>query len=488
MHEIPAQTLTSDAFPITPQPQLKTGAENNGFYSLATMSAEAPYQVPKHVDFGRIESLLAAQESAAQDHLWTLREDPGYFASTQREMIEHRQELIKDINGKPWPILSGPQSQIFRANVISILIAEAFVPVNVFSDLRRQAQELRALQTKYARIISPSTSLPEDFLYAILRFRQYLRGATNWPMARLKFNAFGSPPLRQFYVRYPPPVDAPPTKVIVGLKPELKLDNIESRLLMALTMLWDEGLDVFFFQLPLAMDNLDRLLSSEQRAKDLSEANLDGFWACIDKLAHSAADDFQGTAVQLLLSQPRIIQRTLEWVEPIKKSKIIQTTDHNVEKLQKPLSALHFGISPSKTTSTDTPLAKTKTKTRGVARATLTVAEDPSPPDSRLTSAVDARALKVFHTLFFNPSPTAVPGEVAWNDFLHALTSTGFSAEKLYSSVWQFRPVALSVDRSIQFHQPHPSGKIPFRDARRHGRRLNRAYGWCGETFVLKEK
>ena len=79
-----------------------------------------------------------------------------------------------------------------------------------------------------------------------------------------------------------------------------------------------------------------------------------------------------------------------------------------------------------------------------------------------------------------------MPGEVSWTDFLHALVSTGFKPEKLYGSVWQFTPANLDVERSIQFHEPHPSGKIPFRKARQHGRRLFRAYGWRGEMFKLR--
>lgn len=47
------------------------------------------------------------------------------------------------------------------------------------------------------------------------------------------------------------------------------------------------------------------------------------------------------------------------------------------------------------------------------------------------------------------------------------MSSTGFAIEKLYGSVWQFTPSDLDVERSIQFHEPHPSGKIPFRMARR---------------------
>ena len=79
-------------------------------------------------------------------------------------------------------------------------------------------------------------------------------------------------------------------------------------------------------------------------------------------------------------------------------------------------------------------------------------------------------------------------GEVPWNDFLYAMTSVGFGAMKLYGSVWQLQPTKLDVERSIQFHGLHPKGKVPFRIARKYGRRLNRTYGWFWGMFCLDQK
>jgi len=42
---------------------------------------------------------------------------------------------------------------------------------------------------------------------------------------------------------------------------------------------------------------------------------------------------------------------------------------------------------------------------------------------------------------------------------LSAMLATGFSPAKLYGSVWQFTPTRLDLERSIQFHGLHPSGK-----------------------------
>ncbi|KAK5716184.1 hypothetical protein LTR15_010010 [Elasticomyces elasticus] len=60
--------------------------------------------------------------------------------------------------------------------------------------------------------------------------------------------------------------------------------------------------------------------------------------------------------------------------------------------------------------------------------------------------------------------------------------------EKLYGSVWQFQPIDLDVESSIQFHEPHPAPKLAYIIARRFGRRLERTYGWNGGMFELKAK
>jgi hypothetical protein len=85
--------------------------------------------------------------------------------------------------------------------------------------------------------------------------------------------------------------------------------------------------------------------------------------------------------------------------------------------------------------------AKVKIKTKGIPS---TLQNDSIPTsetigcnvsDSQPNFSVDARALKVFRTLFFNPEVTSTPGEIPWNDFLHAMRETGFNVEKLYGSV-----------------------------------------------------
>lgn len=141
--------------------------------------------------------------------------------------------------------------------------------------------------------------------------------------------------------------------------------------------------------------------------------------------------------------------------------------------------------------------SKAKTKTRGVAKppaqagATRVADQDnltSTDDTAQISLAVDERALKVFETIFYAPSVDATPGDIPWVDFLYAMAAIGFAYQHLGGSEYHFSPVGVDVGRSIHFHEPHPSRKIPYNIARDFGRRLNRAYGWHGQMFTLAVK
>ncbi|KAK7224168.1 hypothetical protein V2G26_012171 [Clonostachys chloroleuca] len=100
------------------------------------------------------------------------------------------------------------------------------------------------------------------------------------------------------------------------------------------------------------------------------------------------------------------------------------------------------------------------------------------------------RAYRTFEVVFHVPSLDAPPGELAWTDFLHAMRAVGFNSEKLYGSVWRFIPKDGKVlgESAINFHEPHPSGKLSFWTARRYGRPLTRNYGITRQSSSLAEK
>ncbi|KAJ5942536.1 hypothetical protein N7516_002704 [Penicillium verrucosum] len=544
LHDIPEPTLTSDSFPVLPELPLEREGEISGFESLGVMAAEAPYRAPAQLDLALVESLLATKASAVEDHVWSLREDPEYFFRTLQEAKDHRQETLKDLDGNTHPLMNRDRGKSGS-----------------------QAKKLVSLQKQYADEISPSRGLPEEYLHALLRFRYYLRLWVTEPLSNLRYGVLASPPLRKYFARLPP--DAQSTNISVVLKCGHKMGKVEKRVIWLLRTLSENGPCLSSVGMPLIVDELERLLQSDPRARDLlssyvttvvgdisiisqclhqletyypwargfaielsqreanfeqdcvewtkpwaqvveslrrrtkesvaalrnAEAHLDAFWADIDRVMIGFSDKSSRTAVWSLLSQQRILKRTTEWIEPIKPS-----TAGTADIKGKGAIDTYFAYDPTSrvssnllTKSLDVTEPRRKVKTRGISQPPVAIAEAetltrPDTAGREPTLFVDERALKVFQTIFFNPTLTSTPGEVPWNDLLHAMTSVGFTAMKLYGSAWQFQPTRPNFKRGIQFHEPHPRRKLPFRVARLYGRMLNRAYGWDGYMFALAGK
>ncbi|KAI7779002.1 hypothetical protein LA080_001432 [Diaporthe eres] len=109
--------------------------------------------------------------------------------------------------------------------------------------------------------------------------------------------------------------------------------------------------------------------------------------------------------------------------------------------------------------------------------------EDGTTQPEKPRISVSKRAWEVFHDgLWFVPKEKKKPAELRWQDFLHATTSLGFNATKMFGSVWRFeageRAQSAGLERSINFHEPHENTtKLGPWKARRYGRRLTRVYG-----------
>ncbi|KAH7191202.1 hypothetical protein DER44DRAFT_794629 [Fusarium oxysporum] len=596
LHEISADAIASSAYSIQPEPFLKTDSDASGFTSLAAMAAEAPYRLPARLDLERLTSLLEAKMSAAEDHVWALREDPAYFADQFREIKDHRQEMLPDTRGLPHPATHRLRENTLWARVTFGMLLDAYANLESLTELHRQVQNLSMLQQKFHKEILPTKDLPNEYFVSLLRFKYFLEQTAKGPLDKLKVAATASPPMRKFFVREPP-VDPNSTKIFVRSCPGVKMEKVEQQLIWLLQTLWEDDYALFLVRVPNVVDELERLLQAEPKADALisahvakmigdlaivtqslkqlelyqpwaqefemasadhvedfkeeytalqkpvaqlhaaflrkgldnaarlaepsggkftypyskrrtketvdalrqAESNLDMFWAKVDDVTKARVTDFEATALYRLLSQPRILRRTAEWVEPTKTNeKAEPAPDQDLWALNRPLSNL-FLDQPAQTPqrfNAHGVRSKIKIKTKGdpseMSNNNDNVAQsDATKPEvlgSQPTFSVDARALKVFRTLFFNHEVTSTPGSIPWNDFLHAMASTGFQIEKLYGSVWQFSPTILDIERGIHFHEPHPKGKIPFEVARRHGRRLTRAYGWFGGMFMLKEK
>jgi hypothetical protein len=596
LHDISAEALVGGDSSIRPELRLKKTAEIDGFESLTAMAAERPYRLPAEINFDQMEAILGAAESAAEDHFWSMRVDPGYFAMNIRDAKEHRKEILKDTMGETHPTLKGARQDVFLSRLVGSIITNAIEQLEIFTWLRMQAQTLRSLHKKYESMLSSDEDLPDDFLSAILRFRHYLGQASKAWCGQLQMAFPASPYARKYFVRFPPRNGAT-SKDQVILKPDARMSIVEGDVTWLLQTMWSKDMDqeLSLVGLPTIMDELDRLIqsnaeakqfisptvsgllgdmsiicqcrsqidhflpwakgfehkhleqqkgimaeftknvgplqavgrsldekkimhpaklcdpsekklaypSSGRRTKETTEAmrwaeeTLEYFWAQIDKLIQKECSELDRFAFWKMLSQPRPIQRTPEWVDP-KSMRTKASQVNNVDATDmtyRPLSNIFLGHQDQGQYKHARGKAKTKTKIKTKGQQTEQQASHDvdiqagAPPVADLPPIpVDARSLKVFRTMFYNPEVTSTPGEVIWKDLLHAMTSTGlFSVEKRGGSAWQFHRIDDDV-RRVQFHEPHPDPKLPFEEARHYGRLLYRAYGWEGKMFVLKEK
>ncbi|KAK3845854.1 MAG: hypothetical protein J3R72DRAFT_481993 [Linnemannia gamsii] len=587
LHDMPRESLMVDDSPIEPEPPALSIAEGRS-NSLAFVAAMTPYRLPASLNLTRLHDLVAAKRSATEDHIWSLREDPSYFADVVLDMKDHRQELLPDTKGRQHSLMKPRPSKRFWDRVAGGVIAEAYLYLEIWNDLYSQIGKVMSLQQKHKAAIKYDDVLPNELLEAFLDLEFSLSQYAKGPIQILKTIVVASPPLRASFVRLPEEGNSNIIQVVQ--KPGSTWDKTQSRLMWLFQTLWDENQRHLCGLHPI-LDEMERLVENDPKARNLfssrvasmvadlslisecqrqislyepwassfegeavsrkdeitakyikqtsriqeldvalkqtsfadadpsdgkffypvekhrtkesteamqkAERTLDTFWEKVDKHILQKIDVSRHGVLTHLLSDHRILHRTPDWVQP---DPALPPTDsqkeNRLEESDKPLSRLFSDNehhTQSKVDTGDKAPQKTKVKTRGVALTTPSP-DDPSHPpgapqsaDIQPTFTVDKRSLKVFSTLFHKPSSSAQPGEIPWNDFLHAMSATGFAIEKLYGSVWHFMPSKLDVERSIQFHEPHPTSKISFRTARRFGRRLFRAYGWRGDMFKQED-
>ena len=239
-----------------------------GLGSLAILTAEAAYRVPDQVDMGRIESLIAAKRDRVADHLWSLREDPGYFNHEICEAGEHRQERLKDSRGQAHPVFRQRREDIFWGRVLGNTLMSSCIQLETWSELQNQAEMVKRTYARYGPTLGMLEDLPADFMYALLKFRYYLSQAAQGPLNMLQISVVSSPQWRPYFER-DRSTDPTDDHISIHLKPSVSLDNIQSDLLWLLQVLWEDAEKLYLLGMPNVVDELQRLLNSNTQAHNL---------------------------------------------------------------------------------------------------------------------------------------------------------------------------------------------------------------------------
>ena len=578
LHDIGEDMLAGSTIAVQPEPE-STLQNETTLPPLATIASEAPYKLQSEFDLRHLRSIVQAKLSAAEDHLWALREDPYYFSTAFWEEANHCYQLTGNgimLDDDNWAhcFMNDSNKEHHAGGFTREVVCHALRTAEIWRDLNQQLSTVLRLREESGNTRITRTNIGRKFASEVMKLEHDLEMYLSEPIMRLERSFFSSPPVRRLLpeacLDYEMVVRGesfdldiikdPPTKELFWIVTSLR--NESQRKLAGFGLLVDE-LGQLLESSATARDCISPLVARE--ISDLSvlaqcttfvekyypqavhskgerssfcsefekrmigwcdiyeepnwrhapiallgdpsdgkfsypvdqpgnrealeaawkaEKQLDILWKEIDRKLR------QGKAMPLslrMLVADRVLQRT-------PKPRFVSSQQEEQD-LLKPLSEIDFEreqrtertLAREKATS-----PKTKTKTKGTGRPVeIEPAHENLPVrQAQISSesfAVDKRALKAFRTLFYIPGSVGQPGEILWANFLHAMTSIGFSAQKLYGSVWQFSPDRLEAERPIQFHEPHPSGKLPFYLARHVGRRLTRAYGWLGENFVLKK-
>ncbi|KAF7927513.1 uncharacterized protein EAE98_005895 [Botrytis deweyae] len=257
---------------------------------------------------------------------------------------------------------------------------------------------------------------------------------------------------------------------------------------------WKRTIDVFDNLDNQAVDELTKLIESlncfyypaERRRNaannhrmQQAEELLDKVWNHLDQAYLKASEKTTlSRALRDLITNKRKFIRTPEWVEMAPKVKksgekrtpigddLLSSFEHVQIDEEKKTLYLELGDSTVK--------AKVKSKSRKARpsqeSATLTeeLTEAEEDRAGREIMRVNKKTYRVFTALFYTSSEKDPPGEISWQEFLQAMAAGGLNSEALYGSIWHFTPQeghADKLERSIQFHQPHP-GKLSLRKAR----------------------
>lgn len=253
-----------------------------------------------------------------------------------------------------------------------------------------------------------------------------------------------------------------------------------------------------------------------------AEFHLDAFWSEVDKHLASQSVALPDKMMRLLLSGKRSLQRTSEWEEPsLEKFKGKMNGRSNGKTHGKPNVNSHdkpngkSAAPQPKHEAVDEPLSSTYLQLRGSPKRQAPIKTQEALPAMRKPQAsnvltttghkaaetdpkatatlerstfmVDKRSKKTFSALFYTPSPNDTPADTTWTDFVHTMLSIGFVVEKLFGLVWHFAPPESVTGEHIQFHAPHAGDKVRYHVARLFGRRLQRAYGWSENMFVVQQ-
>lgn len=164
--------------------------------TIEILARYAPYLAPERTDFSGLKDFLEARYLQAQDHVWALREDPGYFEEVVYQYADHRPEGLLDSANKHHPNYKKPT--FWRATLATV-VSEAYHSVIVWHVLVKQAKRVVALQEEHASALDAGHKLPPTYKRELQLFKTLLLYVSQVPRKKLKHMLPAAPQFRKFW-------------------------------------------------------------------------------------------------------------------------------------------------------------------------------------------------------------------------------------------------------------------------------------------------
>ncbi|OTA94141.1 hypothetical protein M434DRAFT_30313 [Hypoxylon sp. CO27-5] len=203
LHDLDLEDEQLRTFPIPEEPALPTNSRigNALTKSLMVTRYEATYHLPSRLDVRRIQSLISAKLSEAEDRLSALREDPGFFAYKISEMYQHRPEHLLSPGGEHHPLVKTEDGRNVLMAITTMQIATySMADVEIWAFIYEKANSLAAMKEKLFdgadKKIQPEEDLPPELAEELYSFIFHLDQFMDPFMTRAERVANGSPTLR----------------------------------------------------------------------------------------------------------------------------------------------------------------------------------------------------------------------------------------------------------------------------------------------------
>nr|OQO28463.1 hypothetical protein B0A51_05542 [Rachicladosporium sp. CCFEE 5018] len=529
--------------PEPPRPDTSTGT----WRTVTSYALEAPYGLPQRMDIPRMRLLVDSRFQAAEDHLFGLREDPGYFLEQLKDWRVHDAKRIDGDTCRP----------CIWKHIASDMINDAMLNCFNWERVSKCLGKMRSFDTQIHNADKLNCRLQQHdednwaFLQMMIN-RLLVR-----PVYHFEHGLPISPRMRHCY--HQPHDDrtckrhcSDPCSInsqIHGVKhivdemqymfeTDVEAASLVDGWLMErfsdLAVLVDLNYrvgDMLPWQIPTLYDAEDDFAYTDELVEKRFSDGCHSSKVLEGPIDTTFAYPFEKRSSKETVTQMRLAEKNLRtlWSDidvylgqyrlrllwfvaqfskrpfvdapktPIWKDSEAATPTPGPQRLNEPAAERSMPLTPiSANRRSELPqtATKIKKKTRGTADPTTPPLTPPLAQDATTTIkpiALPRRVYKVISTLL--PCAATVlsnRSELSWDDFVYAFNALGLVPEKLYGSVWIFKPLPkgeglVDVDRSIQFHEPKEvrrGNKIGTFMVKRLGRRLKRAFGWEGEMFV----